>query len=356
MNLQGVKSGYVYAALAAVLFGASTPAAKILLGATPPELLAGLLYLGSGCGLLLLWMLRRRSGRRSESPLKRRDLPWLSGSIVLGGIAAPLLLLHGLQRTDASSASLLLNVESVATGVIAWSFFKEHAHRNAVLGMCAIVAGAVVLSWNGGVDLRSWIGPLLIVLACIGWGLDNNFTARISANDPVQIAMVKGLTAGSVNTILAVSVQHQYLLSAQLTLAAAIVGFLGYGSSIVLYIVSLRHVGAARTGAIFATAPFVGAAIALMLGNGSLDVRLAAAAVCMGVGVVLHLTEQHAHEHTHEYLEHEHPHRHDEHHQHAHEPGQDMREPHCHPHVHEVMTHAHPHLPDIHHRHSHGAA
>jgi drug/metabolite transporter (DMT)-like permease len=348
-----VKKGYVYAALAAVLFGAATPAAKALLGLTGPQLLAGMLYLGSGCGLLVLWLVRNWVRRASSPSLKRRDLPWLAGSTVVGGIVAPVLLMQGLQRTDASSASLLLNVESVATAVVAWSFFKEHAHRNAILGMLAIIAGAVVLSWSGNVEMRSWLGPALIAVACVAWGLDNNFTSRISANDPVQIASVKGLAAGAVNTALAIGVGHEHIGALWVVLAVGVVGFLGYGSSIVMYIVSLRHVGAARTGAIFATAPFIGAALALAAGSGTLDLRFAIAGICMGVGVGLHLLERHEHAHTHEWIEHEHVHRHDEHHQHAHLPEQNEREPHSHPHVHDALTHTHPHLPDIHHRHAH---
>lgn len=345
-----IDRGASLALLAAVLFGLSAPFAKVLLQDAEPQLLAGLLYLGSGVGLAVTWLLTRPRG--GEASLSRRDVPWLAAAITAGGILGPLLLLLGLERTPASSASLLLNLEGVFTALFAWFLFHENFDRRIALGMLAIVAGGAVISWEGRLAWGSIAGPLLIAAACISWAIDNNLTQKISAGDAVQIAMLKGLIAGAVNGGLAVSLGGAWPGTVRVG-AALLLGFLSYGLSLVLFVLALRRLGTARTGAYFSVAPFVGAAVAI-LGFGEHPTPLfMIGGGLMAVGVWLHLTERHLHEHTHEALEHEHAHVHDEHHQHSHRPDDPPGEPHTHPHRHEPTVHTHPHYPDIHHRHHH---
>jgi drug/metabolite transporter (DMT)-like permease len=345
--------GVPLALLSAALFGASTPLAKLLLGGgIRPGLLAGLLYLGSGIGLGLYRLGRRVAGRSSaEAPLRRSDLPWLVLVILFGGVAGPLLLMIGLAATPASSAALLLNLESLATMAIAWVVFRENVDRRLLAGAAAILAGAVVLSWSGGVAPVGW-GALCIAGACLAWGIDNNLTRKLSGSDPVQITAAKGLAAGAVNLTLALA-SGATLPSAASVAGAAVVGLFGYGVSLVLFVLALRHLGSARTGAYFSTAPFIGAALAVGLFGEPFSVRLGIAAVLMGIGLWLHLAERHEHEHRHEAMEHEHRHVHDEHHQHEHTEADPPGEPHTHAHRHEPLVHSHPHYPDLHHRHHH---
>jgi drug/metabolite transporter (DMT)-like permease len=348
--------GAPLAILSAALFGASTPFAKVLLGGgVEPWLLAGLLYLGSGVGLGIVAVARRTVGRApAETPLGRCDLPWLALVVISGGIVGPVLLMVGLAATPASTASLLLNLEGLATMAIAWLMFHENVDRRLLAGAASILAGAVVLSWQGGPSGFGW-GTAAIAGACLAWGIDNNLTRKLSAADPVQIALIKGLSAGAVNLALAVAAGAQ-LPSAAALGAAAMIGLLGYGFSLVLFVFALRHLGAARTGAYFSTAPFIGALLAVTLFGEPVTVGLTVAGLLIAGGVYLHLAERHEHEHAHEALEHEHRHVHDEHHQHRHEPGDPIGEPHAHPHRHLPIVHRHPHYPDLHHRHPHARA
>ena len=346
--------GAILGLLSAALFGASTPFAKLLLGGVDPWLLAGLLYLGSGLGLAAVHLGRRSLGiAPPEAPLRRADLPWLAAVVLAGGVAGPVLLMLGLSVTPASSAALLLNLEGLATMGIAWAVFRENADGRIVLGALCILAGAVLLSGPGGAEGVGW-GALAVAGACLAWGIDNNLTRKLSAADPVQIAVLKGLVAGAAN--LALALWHG-AASPPIgpLLGAGVVGFFGYGVSLVLFVLALRHLGAARTGAYFSMAPFVGAVLALMLFEEPLTVRLVAAAALMGVGLYLHLAEHHEHEHAHEEMVHEHAHVHDEHHRHAHGPDDPGGEPHVHVHRHAPMVHRHPHYPDLHHRHTHAA-
>jgi drug/metabolite transporter (DMT)-like permease len=348
-------SGPFLALSSALLFGASTPIAKLLLGVTDPQLLAALLYLGSGLGLALATAASRLLVRaQPEAPLRARDLPWLAAIVLFGGIFGPTLLMWGLTTTSASNGALLLNTEGLATMGIAWIVFRENVDRRIFLGAMAILAGAVLLSWPSGPNTISGLsrGGALIVLACVCWGIDNNLTRKLSAIDPVQIAMIKGLVAGAVNLVLAFA--HGAALPGPAALgAAAAVGFVGYGVSLVLFVLGLRYLGTARTGAYFSTAPFIGAVLALPLFGDPITWPLACAAVLMAIGVYLHLSETHDHEHAHEPLEHEHRHVHDAHHQHAHTPDDLVSEPHSHHHRHTRLVHKHPHYPDLHHRHEH---
>jgi drug/metabolite transporter (DMT)-like permease len=342
--------GVPLALASAVLFGASAPCAKLLLGSTDPQLLAGLLYLGAGIGLAIGQVGRSALGAgMSEAPLRRADMPWLFAIIVFGGVIGPLLLMLGLARTSAASGSLLLNLEGLATMAIAWVVFRENVDRRLLLGAASILAGACVLSWQGQ-GLRLGGGDVLIAAACLAWGIDNNLTRKLSSTDPVVIALIKGLVAGGVNLTLAL------LLGARLASfgtvgAALVVGFFGVGVSLVLFVLALRHLGSARTGAYFSLAPFLGAVIAIVLLSEPVTAQVVLAGALMAFGLWLHLTERHEHDHTHEAIEHEHSHAHDQHHQHAHEGT--AAEPHTHWHRHEPLRHQHAHYPDFHHRHEH---
>lgn len=353
--LPGVRhTGVAMALVAAVLFGLSAPFAKLLLGETRPQLLAGLLYLGSGIGLSVVWLAQRRRGSR-EAPLSRRDFPWLAGAIGFGGVLGPLLLMVGLTRTPAAAASLLLNLEGVLTALLAWFVFHENFDRRIALGMVAIVAGGVVLSWEGRLEWGGVVGPLAVAGAGLCWAIDNNLTQKVSGGDPVQVAMVKGLVAGTVNTILALILGATWPGGLHLG-GALMLGFASYGVSLVLFVLALRHLGTARTGAYFSVAPFVGAAASLLVFRERPTASLLAGAALMGVGVWSHLAERHAHEHRHELMDHEHAHLHDEHHLHEHQPGDPPVTdpvPHAHRHHHDSLAHQHPHYPDLHHRHAH---
>ncbi len=353
MNRGPKLTGIAYALAAAALFGASTPLAKRLLPTVEPMLLAGLLYLGSGLGLALWRQLSRRAtGSPKEALLSERDAPWLAGAILCGGVAGPVLLMVGLAHTPAASASLLLNLEGVFTALLAWFVFKENFDRRIAWGMACITLGAAALSWLGRPEAGVPWGALAIVGACLAWAADNNLTRNVAGADPVQIAMLKGLCAGAVNTGIALALGAK--LPAAGTLATiGLIGLLGYGVSLVLFVLALRHLGSARTGAYFALAPFVGALISVLFLHEPMTAGLIIAGLLMAVGVWLHLTEHHEHEHHHEPMEHDHLHTHDEHHQHAHAPGDPPGEPHSHPHRHEELVHRHPHYPDLHHRHGH---
>jgi drug/metabolite transporter (DMT)-like permease len=344
--------GIVLALLSAALFGASTPITKLLLGTVDPWLLAGVLYLGSGVGLGGIMAIRRLRGLAStEARLTRADLPWLAGAVLAGGVLGPVMLMFGLARTQASAASLMLNLEGLATMGIAWLVFREYVNQRLLIGAAAILAGAMLLSWQGG---PAGLGPgaLAITGACLAWGIDNNLTRKLSAADPVQIAAIKGLVAGSINLVLAFW-QGAATPAATVLMGAAVVGFFGYGVSLVLFVLALRHLGTARTGAYFSTAPFVGAVLGVAMLHEPFTLQLAAAAILMGAGVWLHITEAHEHEHIHEAIAHDHAHVHDEHHQHAHGPNDPIGKPHSHWHEHARLAHRHGHYPDLHHRHSH---
>jgi drug/metabolite transporter (DMT)-like permease len=348
------RHAVILALLSAALFGASTPAAKLLLGTIDPAILAGLLYCGAGLGIAVLrrFAVRFMGERATQAPLERGDIPWLAGAILAGGVLGPILLMLGLARTDAASASLLLTLEGVATAMLAWFVFHENFDRRIALGMACLVAGAIVLAWSGAPTMTGLLGPLAIVAACLAWGIDNNLTRKVSLADPLQIVEIKGLVAGPINLLIGLAAGGA-LPAPSMATAAAVVGFFGYGVSLALFVVALRHLGTARTGAYFSTAPFIGAIAAVMLLQEPVTVQLLAAGILMGFGVWLHLTETHEHDHEHEPVEHAHAHVHDEHHQHAHGPGDPQGEPHTHRHRHVRLRHRHPHMPDMHHTHRH---
>jgi drug/metabolite transporter (DMT)-like permease len=353
---RGLAPG-IWAGLAsALLFGAGTPLAKGLLDDVSPWLLAGLLYVGSGVGLGLYRLVRRLPTPR----LRRSERGWLMAAVLCGGCLAPVLLMWGLATLPASHVALLLNAEAVLTTVLAWAVFKEHLGPRIVLGMAAIVAGAVVLAWppSGSVAVSAFdLAPAAaVVAACLLWALDNNFTRKVSLADASWVACVKGSAAGVTNLVLALALGAA-LPPWPLTAAAMGVGLLAYGVSLALFVMSLRHLGASRAGAYFSVAPFVGAVMSVVWLAEPVTWPLLAAGALMLCGVWLHLSETHSHTHRHLVQTHTHAHSHDDkdpHHDHSHADGLGTSgKPHTHVHEHTPLTHTHEHFPDAHHRHTH---
>lgn len=352
----------IYAAIgSALLFGIATPLAKLLLRAeVSPLLLAGLLYLGSGLGLQLYRFIKHLLNPQPRPQVAPKDLALLAAAICCGGIMAPVFALSGLLWLGAGEAALLLNFEGVATALIAWFVFKENFDRRIASGMALIVAGAVILSFQPAAfsGQTAFLPALLVVAACVLWGIDNNLTGRIALNDAVWITATKGLVAGLTNCSLAFLLAKTGQLPAQLpsfsTIGAALVlGLISYGLSLTLYVIALRYVGTARAGAYFGLAPFFGAAAALLLGQ-SWTWTFAAAAVLMGIGTWLHVCERHQHMHVHPEQTHSHWHRHDDaHHDHDHPVPAAPGTWHYHEHYHPRLVHDHPHFPDAAHRHQH---
>lgn len=340
---------YLFAVAAAFLFAVSVPAGKYLLAHLRPLELSALCYLGSGLGLLLWRLLRGGTG--GEAPLGRKELPYAAGFVLAGGVLAPLMLFTGLSHTSSSSASMLLNFELVFTSLIAVLVFKEHGGRRLWGAAALIIAGGLLLSWEGGSFGLGW-GALLVLGASLMWGVDNNLTARVSVKDPVTIAIIKGLTGGVINGLLALY-SYRALPPVSWAGAALLLGVFSYGVSLVFFILAMRGLGASRSGAFFGTYPFMGAALGVLVLGEPVTGRLLAAGAFMAAAFLLLALERHGHRHRHDALEHEHAHDHaDGHHGHRHDapvPGQ-----HSHPHAHEPVEHEHPHLPDAHHRHTHG--
>lgn len=346
-----LSRGVLAALAAALLFGAGTPLAKLLLAGTGPWLLAALLYLGSGLGLAVLRRLRCAPPAR----LAPGEWRWLAGAIASGGVVGPVLLMQGLTAMPASGASLLLNAEAVFTAAIAWIVFRENVDRRVALGMLCIVAGGLVVSWPGELAWAGWRPSLFILGACLAWGVDNNLTRKVSLTDATWIAMAKGLAAGATNLVLALALGAHWP-SPAVVAGAAVVGLASYGASLALFVVGLRELGTARTGAYFSVAPFFGALLSVALLGDPVTLTLVAAGLLMAAGVALHLAERHAHPHVHEPMSHAHAHVHgagDEHHDHVHSPPVPPGTRHSHAHGHSAMEHSHAHYPDAHHRHGH---
>jgi drug/metabolite transporter (DMT)-like permease len=345
------------ALLAALLFGASAPLSKLLLGSVSPVPLAALLYLGSGAGALLLRAIFQwRKPASKEAPLSKKDLPWLAGAVAAGGIAAPILLLIGLDRTPAASASLLLNFEGAATVMIAWLIFREAIGRRIALAVGLVTFASILLTWTVGGNFGVSLGALAVISATILWGFDNNFTHNISARDPLLVVMVKGFAAGLFNLILSVLLGEVFP-SVAVILLAMLLGSLSYGVSIALFILAMRGMGAARTSTLFGTAPFAGAVLSIILLGERPEGFYIPAFFVMILGAWLLFTEKHVHTHLHVSTTHEHSHTHDDdHHEHAHEhddEGVVVKGLHTHIHRHVPLEHVHPHSPDLHHRHDH---
>ncbi|MBA4420124.1 MAG: EamA family transporter [Anaerolinea sp.] len=337
------------AILAAGLFGASAPLSKLLLVDIQPVMMAGLLYLGSGIAALLASRLRGWIlPKDAEARLSRADLPWLLAALLTGGVAAPILLMVGLAGTSGATASLLLNFESVSTTLIAALIFREAIGNRLWIALALITLASILLSWHPADAWGfSWLA-VAVLGACLLWGLDNNFTRHISARDPLAIVAIKGLGAGTFSFVLSLVLGESFP-ALPIALTAMLVGAVCYGVSIALFVLAMRGLGAARTGTLFASAPFIGALLSLLILRETPGLSFYLATPLMLVGVIVLLVEDHAHLHTHEFLEHEHAHVHDAHHPHSH----GVIHHHNHPHRHETNTHSHNHAPDLHHRHKH---
>lgn len=343
--------GIAVALTAAGLFGIGTPLSKLLLAEVSPWLLAALLYLGSGLGLWLMRQIRRTQ----KVHLDRGDWRWLAAATIAGGMFGPVLLMLGLSAMPASGASLLLNAEGVLTALLAWFVFHENVDRRIALGMLAIVAGALVLSWPSDAQFSGTWPALAILGACFAWAVDNNLTRKVALADASFIAMTKGLVAGVTNLVLAL-LAGAIWPAPEIVAQAALLGFASYGASLTLFVIALRHLGTARTGAYFSVAPFFGTLLAILLLSEPVTPQLLAAGALMAVGVWLHLSERHEHGHLHEALEHAHEHVHeerDEHHDHDHPGTVPPGTRHTHRHLHAPIEHVHAHFPDAHHLHKH---
>ncbi len=333
------------ALLAALFFGASAPLSKLLLGEVPPVLMAAFLYLGSGIGLSLVKLFQRMTSSQKEAGIRRPDVGWLAGAIVAGGIIAPIILMVSLQTTPASTASLLLNFEGVATTLIALFFFRESISRRALVAILAITLASIFLSTNFKSGMGFSLGALGILLACTLWGLDNNFTRNISAKDPLTIVAWKGLVAGTFSLLLGLFLGQQ-LPALRSILDILLLGFISYGLSTMLFIYSMRGLGASRTSALYGTAPLAGVMLSILIFHDPITWSFILAAILMVAGALMLSSEEHAHFHIHMPVVHEHRHAHDEFHDHD-----SAQVTHSHDHEHPRTEHEHGHMPDIHHRH-----
>ncbi|MBI5549465.1 MAG: DMT family transporter [Deltaproteobacteria bacterium] len=343
------RLGLLYGVASAATFGVTAPLAKLLLGTTSPLALAGLLYGGGGLGLTLASLLRRSTDR--EARLRLADAPWLLGAIALGGIAGPVLMLVGFERTSGISGALLLNLEVPLTVLVATWFFREHLGRRGLVAVALIVAGAMVLARPTSDGKTDMLGALCVLGACLCWGIENNLMQRLSARDPWAVARTKMLAASAFNLLLA-SMTERGLPEPRSIGFALAAGAVGYGASNVLVLRAMRELGAARQAALFATAPFLGAVAAIPILGEWPGTLTGVAAALMAAGVALMAVERHHHRHQHEALAHDHAHSHDDpHHDHVHEPS--FTGSHAHPHQHQALAHEHEHLPDAHHRHLH---
>jgi drug/metabolite transporter (DMT)-like permease len=345
-------NGVAAAIGAAALFGLSTPLAKLLVGDIPPLALAGWLYAGSGIGLLLVIVIRHAIAPTRLSLPLRDDFSALFGAIFFGGVCGPALLMFGLRTSSATSVSLLLNLEVAFTALMAWFWFRENFDWRIALGMAFILLGGLLLTINANAESNFSLGSGLVIAACLCWAVDNNLTRKVSAADPLVTACAKGMVAGVTNLGLAAAF-HQLPFDIPLIAWASIVGFLGYGLSLSLFVLALRNLGTARAGAYFSLAPFFGAGLAMVLHGDAFTFQVAIAATLMAAGVWLHLNEKHSHRHVHAPLVHNHDHRHDDHHTHHDSNADTIDLKHSHSHTHQPIEHSHEHFPDIHHRHRH---
>lgn len=327
----------------------SAPLAKVLVSDAGPVALASLFYLSAGGALALVERVR---GQSIEAPLRRADVPVLMGVTLTGGVLAPVLMLIGLSQVSGVAGALLLNLEAPFTMLVAVGLFGEHLGRREALAAGAVVVGGALLTAALSGVAGSALGALALAGACMAWAIDNNLTQRLSLRDPVSIVRTKALGAGATNLLLALLLGDPFP-HGDAFIAALVLGALSYGLSIVLDTYALRSIGAAREAAYFATAPFFGAALAILVLGESIRMVDMVAAAAMALGIALLLRERHGHHHLHEDMTHEHVHTHDEHHHHDHEPGLSGDVRHSHLHTHAPLSHAHPHVSDAHHRHRH---
>lgn len=339
------------AILAAALFGISSPASKLLLVEVPPTLMASLLYLGAGFGMLVIKLIQRLSKREQiEAGITKNEMPYVAGMVILD-IAAPICLMIGLTITTSANASLLNNFEIVATSIIALFIFKESIGKRLWIAITLITISSIILTVE---DLSSFsfsIGSIFVLLACFCWGFENNCTRMLSLKDPLQIVVVKGLGSGLGSLIIAF-VLKQYTQNTLYLCMSLLLGFVAYGLSIYFYIIAQRGLGAARTSAYYAVAPFIGVILSIIIFDQQITISFTVALVIMVLGAYFAAVENHKHIHIHEELTHEHRHDHnDSHHSHSHDYVIDGE--HSHIHTHEKTKHVHKHTPDMHHSHSH---
>lgn len=344
-----------YALTAALLFGLSTPMNKLLLDTIEPLVLSGFLYLGSGLGMLSYRLIKEKSlYTRTEAQLQSGEIPQLITAIITGGMVAPFILLYSIQITPASTASLLLSFEGIATTLLAGMWFKEYIGKRVWLALAMITLATILLSLQQNQAWGFSIGALGVITACFLWGLDNNLTRNLSARDPLLLVIIKGCGAGSFSLFLAVSL-NMPLPSFQMILTAMVIGLVSYGLSIVFFILSLRSLGSSRTTALYSIAPFAGSFLSFfILGERPQQVFYLSFLLILMATLVL-LTETHSHQHLHQAFSHDHSHSHqDGHHNHFHpESFQKKDFVHSHLHDHKEIVHDHQHLPDLHHRHQH---
>lgn len=339
--------GVLFALLAATLFGVSTPLLQRAGEGVGALSTAALLYAGAA----IVGALSRQPAHR-EARLMRADLPRLLAMAVFGAAIGPVALAWGLQRTSGTSASLMLTLEALFTALLAWRLYHEAMDRRVWTAMALLLAGGIVLilDQQRGGGMQQW-GLLAVAVATAAWAVDNTLSRSLAERDPSQVVMAKCALGATVTALLAMGFGEP-LASPQAALGLIAIGATGYGLSLRLYLLAQRAFGAARTGSVFAFAPFIGAALALLLGERSPSAWMGLGSALMLAGVVLHLAESHGHPHRHEALEHEHAHRHDDgHHDHRHEAVPEAA--HSHRHRHEPLQHAHPHVPDVHHGHRH---
>ena len=355
-----MKAKYLYsiknyraALMAALFFGCIAPGSKFLSKSLPPQSMAGLMYFFAGVGLLLILIFRGRLFTTIRQ-IQKPNYKWFFLATLFGGILGPAFLTYGIIHISGATTSLLLNLEAVLTSLIAWFIFKEHFEKKIVYGIVLIILGCLTLTLNSQLSSGddTILGFVLICLASLSWGIDNNVTRNISHLDPIMTASFKGLIAGSSNLILAYVIGERLSMNAEI-LQVGILGFLGIGVSLVSFITSLGSIGTARTGAVFSTAPFIGSFLSILLLGEPLTLPFSIALLLMAGVLWFHFSENHSHEHIHDELEHSHDHTHYEHHLHEHSENDTAGEPHSHLHKHSRITHSHPHFPDIHHLHRH---
>jgi len=349
-NSNKVNKAIIYAILAAILYGVSTPFSKIILTEISPTFLSALLYLGAGFGMLIVKILTLNIKSQSEAKLDKKDLPYVIAMIALD-ILAPILLMVGLVRANPSTVSLLNNFEIVATAIIALILFGEQIGGKMWLAIGLITLASIILSLENIEGIKFSIGAVYVLLATISWGFENNFTRKLSVKNPIDIVILKGIGSGFgalliANYLQSINLNYIYIIS------ALSLGFMAYGLSIFMYIKAQRDLGAARTSAYYAVAPFIGVIFSWLLFDELINVRFIVALIIMIIGVYFNISENHEHEHIHNKMVHEHSHRHDDlHHNHFHD--YDVVGSHSHVHEHENLVHSHSHTPDIHHKHTH---
>ena len=338
--------------ISASLFGVSVPLAKLIIVDISPVALAGLLYLGAFIGLSLYALIRKTTKVYQKiASLEKKDIPWLVGAILTGGILGPISLMTGLTLLSGFSASLLLNLEGLATVLIAVLVFKENTGKRLWIALTCMTIAGVLLTWDPTQDKFTVTGPLLIIFAMICWGIDNNLTRNISDKNPIQITQIKSLVAGTTSLVVALSLGMKIPLDTTIVFAL-LLGSFSYGVSLVFFIKALKGLGASRTGTFFSFAPFIGALASIIILHEWIGWTMLPAALFMLLGIWLIGSEKHTHFHVHKAITHTHSHVHTDMH-HLHEHSDEVHEPHTHEHTHDETTHGHEHYPDTHHRHEH---